>query len=143
MPIYEYQCKACGHRLEALQKMSEDALTDCPQCTQATLTKLVSAAAFRLKGQGWYETDFKNANQKGLADKDNGATDTTAAKPTDTATDKPSGVTADSGKTTDSSNATDKPSGKSAEKSAEKSVEKSTEKPKAAASTSNASAAKD
>lgn len=60
MPIYEYKCEACGHELEALQKMSDDPLQDCPQCKQPKLKKLISAAGFRLKGGGWYETDFKN-----------------------------------------------------------------------------------
>ena len=60
MPIYEYQCESCGHELEALQKISDERLVYCPECGEATLRKLVSAAAFRLKGTGWYETDFKN-----------------------------------------------------------------------------------
>ena len=64
MPIYEYECKACGHRLEALQKMSDDPLTECPECHKAELKKLVSAAGFRLKGSGWYETDFKGGGNK-------------------------------------------------------------------------------
>lgn len=64
MPIYEYQCKACEHRLEALQKMSDDPLTNCPECNRAELTKLVSAAGFRLSGGGWYETDFKTGDKK-------------------------------------------------------------------------------
>jgi putative FmdB family regulatory protein len=64
MPIYEYQCKACGHALEAIQKISEEPLKFCPECGQPELTKLVSAAGFRLKGGGWYETDFKTKNDK-------------------------------------------------------------------------------
>ena len=67
MPIYEYQCQACGHRLESLQKISEDPLKDCPACGQPTLNRLVSAAGFRLKGGGWYETDFKTGKKKNLA----------------------------------------------------------------------------
>ncbi|MFK5892392.1 MAG: zinc ribbon domain-containing protein [Pseudomonadota bacterium] len=59
MPIYEYQCQACDHEFEVLQKMSEDKLTDCPECNKPELKKLISAAAFRLKGSGWYESDFK------------------------------------------------------------------------------------
>lgn len=59
MPIYEYQCEACGYHLEALQKLQESALTDCPQCGKATLRKLVSAPTFQLKGTGWYNTDYK------------------------------------------------------------------------------------
>lgn len=67
MPIYEYHCQACNHQLEALQKMSDAELRDCPQCGAAQLQKLISASAFRLKGGGWYETDFKGANQSNAA----------------------------------------------------------------------------
>jgi putative FmdB family regulatory protein len=66
MPIYEYRCEACGHELEAMQKMSDAALTDCPECAKPALKKMISAAGFRLKGQGWYETDFKSGKQKNL-----------------------------------------------------------------------------
>ena len=67
MPIYEYQCGDCAHEFEALQKMSDEALVDCPECSKAALIKKVSAAAFRLAGSGWYETDFKSGNKKNLA----------------------------------------------------------------------------
>ncbi len=67
MPIYEYECEACGHKLEALQKISDDPLKDCPECGKPALKKLISAAGFRLKGGGWYETDFKTGNKKNLA----------------------------------------------------------------------------
>ena len=60
MPIYEYRCKQCGHTFDKLQKMSDDALTNCPECQEETLDKLVSAPSFQLKGQGWYATDFKD-----------------------------------------------------------------------------------
>ena len=60
MPIYEYQCEHCEHKMEAIQKISDDPLKECPECKQETLRKLVSAAAFKLKGDGWYETDFKD-----------------------------------------------------------------------------------
>ncbi len=59
MPIYEYQCAACGHVLEALQKIGEAPMVDCPACNQAELQKIVSASSFQLKGTGWYATDFK------------------------------------------------------------------------------------
>ena len=68
MPIFEYQCGSCGHSLEALQKISDAPLLDCPACGAANLQKLVSAASFRLKGGGWYETDFKTGDKKQLAD---------------------------------------------------------------------------
>ena len=64
MPIYEYQCQACGHEMEAIQKMSDDALTECPECGKSELKKLISAAGFQLKGSGWYQTDFKGGNKK-------------------------------------------------------------------------------
>lgn len=64
MPIYQYQCEQCGHQLEALQKMSDAKLTDCPECESSSLKKKVTAAAFKLKGTGWYETDFKNSGKK-------------------------------------------------------------------------------
>ncbi len=67
MPIYEYRCDNCGHEKEALQKISDDPLTDCPACGQATLKKKISAAGFRLSGSGWYETDFKTGKKKNLA----------------------------------------------------------------------------
>lgn len=70
MPIYEYKCEHCGHQLEALQKMSDEPLRKCPKCENEALTKKVSAAAFRLKGGGWYETDFKSGNKKNLASSD-------------------------------------------------------------------------
>ncbi len=67
MPIYEYQCESCGHALEALQRLSDDPLVDCPACNKPALKKQISAAGFRLKGGGWYETDFKSGNKKNLA----------------------------------------------------------------------------
>jgi len=67
MPIYEYQCGECGHLFDALQKMSDDPLSDCPDCGKPELRKLMSAPNFRLKGSGWYETDFKDKNQRNLA----------------------------------------------------------------------------
>ena len=67
MPIYEYVCGACGNAHEALQKISDAPLTDCPACGQSSLKKKVSAPAFRLAGSGWYETDFKTGAQKHLA----------------------------------------------------------------------------
>ena len=60
MPIYEYQCTRCGHELEALQKLSDKPLRECPECGRHSLTRLVSAPMFRLGGSGWYETDFKS-----------------------------------------------------------------------------------
>jgi len=71
MPFYEYQCKSCGHELEAMQKVSDPLLRKCPHCGKSQLTRLMSAPVFRLKGGGWYETDFKGDkdNQRNLADR--------------------------------------------------------------------------
>ena len=63
MPIYEYRCSACGHELEALQKITDAPLVACPSCHADKLTKLVSAAGFQLKGSGWYATDFRNGSK--------------------------------------------------------------------------------
>lgn len=94
MPIYEYVCKSCGHELEALQKMSDAPLTDCPECSQPDLTKKVSAAGFRLSGGGWYETDFKSGEKKNIAgDKDKSKAE---SKPK---TEKKTESTGSSGKT--------------------------------------------
>jgi putative FmdB family regulatory protein len=71
MPFYEYQCKNCGHTLEAMQKVNDSPLKKCPDCGKSQLTRLMSAPVFRLKGGGWYETDFKGDqdNKKNLADR--------------------------------------------------------------------------
>lgn len=81
MPIYEYRCTSCQAELEKLQKISDPPLIECPECGKSTLVKLISASSFRLKGSGWYETDFKTGNRKNgvaeevvaKADKDSGA----------------------------------------------------------------------
>ena len=83
MPIYEYECHVCGHRLEKLQKISDQPLTDCPACEQSGLKKLVSAVAFRLSGSGWYETDFKDEkSRRNLAKEDDKAGESDSAKTT-------------------------------------------------------------
>ena len=64
MPFYEYQCQACGAQVEVLQKITDAPLKKCPECGKSRLTKLVSAPVFRLKGSGWYETDFKTDKDK-------------------------------------------------------------------------------
>ncbi len=79
MPIYEYQCTSCGHKLEAFQKISDDPLRDCPECEAPSLKKCVTAAAFKLKGSGWYETDFKDKKKTaGASDKGAGKTEDSA-----------------------------------------------------------------
>ncbi len=91
MPIYEYRCESCEHKLEKLQRMSDGDLVDCPECEKPSLKRLVSAVAFRLKGSGWYETDFKKDNKRNLAE--SSGTSTSNSSSTDSAgkkADKPS-----------------------------------------------------
>ena len=91
MPIYEYQCQACDKQLEVLRKISDAPLVDCPACGQASLRKKMSAAAFRLKGAGWYETDFKTSGKKNLA---SGSEDSAPTASGDKSSDKPGGDSA-------------------------------------------------
>ena len=90
MPFYEYQCSACSAHVEVLQKISDAPLKKCPECGKQKLARLISAPVFRLKGSGWYETDFKSdkENKRNLVDnpgadsKDSGVDAT--VKPPDT-----------------------------------------------------------
>ena len=127
MPFYEYSCESCGHELEALQRLSAEPLVDCPACGAAALRKKVSAAAFRLKGTGWYETDFKDSGKPKTEgdDKTDGNKDSKADGMQEAATDDSSAKSSDSatdgGKSTASSPAdSDKSSGKSQGTSAKK-----------------------
>jgi putative FmdB family regulatory protein len=88
MPIYEYECEKCHHQLEALQKISDKPLRECPECGQRALKRLVSAPLFRLAGSGWYETDFKSDKEakRNLAGKD----EAPAAEPSATKDEKSS-----------------------------------------------------
>ena len=79
MPIYEYQCEACSHNLEALQKLSDAPLVDCPACGKPSLKKQISAAGFRLSGGGWYETDFKSGKKKNIAGESGSSGSSTAS----------------------------------------------------------------
>ncbi|HYA65876.1 MAG TPA: zinc ribbon domain-containing protein [Burkholderiaceae bacterium] len=63
MPIYSYKCSSCQHQTDALQKVSDPAITICPQCGAATFVKQLTAAGFQLKGSGWYATDSKNKKE--------------------------------------------------------------------------------
>src|SRR5689334_4014305 len=80
MPFYEYECANCGHREEALQSITDKPLKKCPNCGKNGLKKLMSAPVFRLKGTGWYETDFKSdkENKRNLvgADKEDSKSET-------------------------------------------------------------------
>ena len=69
MPIYEYQCQSCGHQFDVIQKISDEKLTICPKCKEKKLKKLVTSAGFKLKGTGWYETDFKNKKKEKKTEK--------------------------------------------------------------------------
>jgi putative FmdB family regulatory protein len=95
MPIYAYRCQSCGHSKDVLQKVSDPALVECPECHQPTFAKQLTAAGFHLKGTGWYVTDFKNPQKPAAKPADSSAssgsssTDSTAS----------SGSTATSGST--------------------------------------------
>ena len=69
MPIYEYQCQSCGHQFDVIQKVSDEKLTICPKCKEKKLKKLVTSAGFKLRGTGWYETDFKNKKKEKKTEK--------------------------------------------------------------------------
>ncbi len=99
MPIYEYRCTACDHRLEKLQRMADDPLKDCPECNKPVLKKLVSAATFKLTGSGWYETDFKGK-------------------------DKPTSESSKTGDTSNKDASSDTPSAKSDNKTSKETVKK-------------------
>lgn len=68
MPIYDYKCTDCGHEVELMHKMADTPSLVCPGCGEEALKKQLSAAGFRLKGSGWYETDFKSGAKKNIAD---------------------------------------------------------------------------
>jgi putative FmdB family regulatory protein len=109
MPIYEYRCTSCGHELEALQKLSDAPLTQCPACKASALNKKVSAAGFQLKGSGWYVTDFRNSGAKAApAKSDKGADAKSDAKSETTNT-----TTTDSGGSTETKSTTTVTSDKS------------------------------
>ncbi|HJM71765.1 MAG TPA: FmdB family zinc ribbon protein, partial [Gammaproteobacteria bacterium] len=74
MPIYEYKCSECGHFMDALQGVNDSPLEVCPECSEKSLKRLISAPNFRLSGEGWYETDFKTENRKNIAE--NGKSET-------------------------------------------------------------------
>ena len=125
MPIYEYRCAACGHHLEALQKMSESPLRKCPECGKSQLRRLVSASRFRLKGSGWYETDFKGDSEKkrNLVEKAGVEPSASAAK-SESSTDSASKDSASKDK--DSAPAVDKAPSPSSEPGKSKSAAKRT-----------------
>ena len=110
MPIYEYQCRACGHQFEVLQRLSDAPITDCGSCEDPEVQKMISAVAFRLKGTGWYETDFKNNNRQ-KAEKSDTAPDSNGnssdtSQPSKTESDSASESTKKSDSTDSSKTAT-------------------------------------
>ena len=121
MPIYEFQCQACGVIIEVLQKISDPHLTDCEACGKAEMKKKVTAAAFRLSGAGWYETDFKEGdNKKNLTESDSNKKDQNSANDKSEKSDTKESSTSSDSKSTD----------KSSEKSITKTDNSSKEKPK-------------
>ncbi|RPG24667.1 MAG: zinc ribbon domain-containing protein [Gammaproteobacteria bacterium TMED92] len=86
MPIYEYRCANCNHEMEVLQKVSDAPLVTCPNCAADSLKKKISAAGFRLKGGGWYETDFKSGSKKNVTAGDSSSTTKTTDNSTPAAT---------------------------------------------------------
>jgi putative FmdB family regulatory protein len=108
MPIYEYRCTSCGHELEALQKLSDAPLTECPACKASALAKKVSAAGFQFKGSGCYVTDFRTSGAQSTAKGDKGAAD---AKPSadakgETRSETTSTTTTESGGATETKSTT-------------------------------------
>ncbi|EXI78580.1 MAG: putative regulatory protein, FmdB family [Candidatus Accumulibacter appositus] len=103
MPIYAYRCEACGFEKDHLQKLSEAALSICPECAQATYRKQVTAAGFQLKGNGWYVTDFKGGNKAPSAANTDSDRKQSAPPPTSTAR---ATSPANAGPSTDSSSST-------------------------------------
>ena len=95
MPIYGYVCKSCGHRFDVLQKMSDDPLVHCPDCGEPELQKELSAPKFRLKGQGWYETDFKTGDKRNLHGGDSKESSPSDTKKTEKKTEKKADKKAD------------------------------------------------
>lgn len=97
MPIYAFCCEECGHQFDRLQKLSDPDPELCPECGQAAVRRQVTAAAFRLAGKGWYETDFKSGKEKkhNLAGGGDGKADAAVAKGEGKSADKPAGKSAD------------------------------------------------
>ena len=116
MPIYEYVCDNCSHHLEALQKMSDEPLVFCPECGEAGLRKQVSAAAFRLKGTGWYETDFKSGKKKNVSGSEDKAGGETSLKSESGSSDSGSKTETKSGSSSDKTASKAKSSSKSGDK---------------------------
>jgi putative FmdB family regulatory protein len=97
MPLYEYQCDACGERFEAIRKFSDPPLEVCEKCGKGPIQRLVSSPAFQFKGSGWYITDY--AKKSGSPSTDGGTKDSSTKPKADTAsTDKTESTPADTAK---------------------------------------------
>jgi putative FmdB family regulatory protein len=135
MPFYEYQCKNCGHELEAMQKVSDDPLKKCPNCGKSQLQRLMSAPVFRLKGGGWYETDFKgdSDNKRNLADRpeSDSAKESDAKTPAAAADAKPAADAKTADKPADKAPAKESGGDKPAAKPDNKSASRGASKPAA------------
>jgi putative FmdB family regulatory protein len=132
MPIYEYKCQSCENELEKLQRISDPPLTDCPACNEPALKRLISAAGFRLKGAGWYETDFKKGSKRNLHDSgDSKSSDSGDSKSSDSG----DGKSSDSGSSKSSDSGSSKSSGTKAAESDSKTPAKSSEASKPSSST--------
>ena len=118
MPIYEYQCQACGAVVEELQKISDPPLKKCPECGANKLQKLVSAPSFRLSGTGWYETDFKSDSdtKRNLSSKDSEGDKKSDAKSGDKKAGDKKESKADGKKKADTKKTDNKSSGKKSTK---------------------------
>lgn len=105
MPIYEYRCNSCSHEFETIQKVSEEPLQVCPQCEKSALVKKVSAAGFRLKGGGWYETDFKSGDKRNVSGdkKESAQTPASSSKSSEASSDSSKSGDNGSSKSSDSS----------------------------------------
>jgi putative FmdB family regulatory protein len=130
MPFYEYECPHCGYDEEVLQKITDKPLTKCPSCGKKGLKKLMSAPVFRLKGSGWYETDFKGdkENKRNLAghDKDEAKSEAKPEAKGDAKTDaKPEAAKSEAAKPDTAKPAADKP------RSTRKAASRAKAKPKA------------
>jgi putative FmdB family regulatory protein len=133
MPFYEYQCSVCSHHVEVLQKISDAPLRKCPDCGKSTMQRLISAPVFRLKGAGWYETDFKS---EGEQKRNIAGGEEAEAKASDKSDGKESKEAAAAG---DAKPADSKPEAKSEPKAEIRSERKSVSKPVKSASPSSKS----
>lgn len=92
MPIYEYECQACGHQFEEWQKISDSPVRKCPTCGQRKVERLVSLSSFHLKGGGWYVTDYggkKSGSSTPSGDKDSSSAASTSTTPPAKSESKP------------------------------------------------------